>query len=69
MLQKESFPIAKIHVPIVEHAGKMYFASHDFSDPKQQYRDIFDDLENHRGAHIYAEILGGKVVPSREHGS
>ncbi len=46
--------IAKIHVPFIEHAGKMYFASHDFTDIYQSYGDTIDDLGNHRGAHIYA---------------
>ncbi len=46
--------IAKIHVSFLEHAGKMYFATHNFADPMQPYRTIYDDLPLHRGAHIFA---------------
>lgn len=46
--------IAKIHVGFLEHDGKMYFATHNFADPMQPYRAIYDDLPLHRGAHIFA---------------
>jgi hypothetical protein len=46
--------IAKIHVPFMEHQGKIYFATHDFADPHIPYRDSFNDLKNHRGAHLFS---------------
>lgn len=49
--------IAKIHVSFLEHEDKLYFATHNFANPLQPFREIYDDLSLHRGAHIFAYDL------------
>lgn len=49
--QEES--IAKIHSPITEYNGKMYFSSHDYHGLESDYSDTI----NHRGGHFYSYNL------------
>ncbi|NNE09715.1 MAG: hypothetical protein HKN20_14235 [Gemmatimonadetes bacterium] len=53
--------IAKIHVAFIEHEGRIYFATHNFADPMQAYRTIYDDLALHRGAHIFAYDIAAET--------